>query len=92
MKKLTALALGLLMAAGTTFAQDTKKPVKAEPAKTTANPPAKAEVKAAPTAQHVKKDGTPDKRYKENKTLKKDGTPDKRYKENKAETKSDAKK
>ena len=36
--------------------------------------------------QHLKKDGTPDKRYKENKNqhLKKDGTPDKRYKENKA--------
>jgi hypothetical protein len=50
-------------------------------------------------AQHLKKDGTPDRRYKENKTyspsstpssssnstthLKKDGTPDRRYKENK---------
>jgi hypothetical protein len=46
-------------------------------------------------AQHLKKDGTPDRRYKENKIystpsnynsstthLKKDGTPDKRYKEN----------
>jgi hypothetical protein len=31
----------------------------------------------------MKKDGTPDKRYKENKNLKKDGTPDKRFKENK---------
>jgi hypothetical protein len=30
----------------------------------------------------LKKDGTPDKRYKANQTLKKDGTPDKRYKEN----------
>ncbi len=35
------------------------------------------------SAGKVKKDGTPDKRYKENKKLKKDGTPDKRYKENK---------
>jgi hypothetical protein len=34
----------------------------------------------APAAK-MKKDGTPDKRYKENKHLKKDGTPDKRYKE-----------
>ena len=46
-------------------------------------------------AQHLKKDGTPDMRYKENKTyvspssssstthLKKDGSPDRRYKENK---------
>jgi hypothetical protein len=36
---------------------------------------------------HLKKDGTKDKRFKENKTpegpLKKDGTPDKRYKANK---------
>jgi hypothetical protein len=31
----------------------------------------------------VKKDGTPDKRYKANKQLKKDGQPDMRYKENK---------
>jgi hypothetical protein len=48
-------------------------------------------------AQHIKKDGTPDRRYKENKSysapsnyssstthLKKDGTPDRRYKENKS--------
>ncbi len=47
--------------------------------------------------QHLKKDGTPDRRYKENKTyttssnykssaihLKKNGTPDRRYKENRA--------
>lgn len=33
--------------------------------------------------QHMKKDGTPDKRFKENKHLKKDGTPDKRFKANK---------
>lgn len=33
--------------------------------------------------KHLKKDGTADKRYKENKHLKKDGTLDKRYKENK---------
>jgi hypothetical protein len=44
--------------------------------------------KPATTTTHLKKDGTPDKRFKENKTpppqhLKKDGTPDKRFKENK---------
>lgn len=33
----------------------------------------------------LKKDGTPDKRYKENQNLKKDGTPDKRFKENKTD-------
>ena len=43
------------------------------------------------TTTHLKKDGTPDKRYKENKTpppqhIKKDGTPDMRYKENKTKT------
>ncbi|ANF50444.1 hypothetical protein A0O34_07895 [Chryseobacterium glaciei] len=35
------------------------------------------------TAVKMKKDGTPDKRYKESQHLKKDGTPDKRYKTNK---------
>ena len=44
------------------------------------------------TAAKTKKDGTPDKRYKENKHLKKDGTPDKRYKSNKADTTKAAKK
>lgn len=50
-----------------------------------------ADKKKDATAAHTKKDGTPDKRYKENKGgaaaatahTKKDGTPDKRYKENK---------
>lgn len=32
----------------------------------------------------LKKDGTPDKRYKTSQHLKKDGTPDKRYKANKS--------
>ena len=44
------------------------------------------------TEAKLKKDGTPDKRYKENKHLKKDGTPDKRYKANKADTTKTAKK
>ena len=35
------------------------------------------------SAVAIKKDGTPDKRYKASKKLKKDGTPDKRYKANK---------
>ena len=48
-------------------------------------PPARMEARGG----KLKKDGTPDKRFKENrvapavKHLKKDGTPDKRYKENK---------
>ena len=54
---------------------------------------AKQDTKAAKSATaHVKKDGTLDKRFKENKDaattaktthVKKDGTPDKRFKENK---------
>ncbi|MCR8556485.1 hypothetical protein KXD93_02470 [Mucilaginibacter sp. BJC16-A38] len=43
--------------------------------------------KADTAKKHLKKDGTPDKRFKENKAakppLKKDGTPDMRYKANK---------
>jgi len=50
-----------------------------------------AQTQSSPATQttkkeHVKKDGHPDKRYKENKHtmhVKKDGTPDERYKENK---------
>lgn len=41
------------------------------------------EVRPVKSPAKLKKDGTPDKRYKENKNLKKDGTPDKRYKANK---------
>lgn len=37
---------------------------------------------AAKPAVKLKKDGTPDKRFKENQNLKKDGTPDRRYKAN----------
>lgn len=76
MRKLIFAAVALL---GLTFgvnAQDKSKKVPPPP------PPKEAK---AP----MKKDGTPDKRFKENKEskpkgpLKKDGTPDKRYKENK---------
>jgi hypothetical protein len=43
----------------------------------------KTNEKTKTTVTKTKKDGTPDKRFKDNKNLKKDGTPDKRYKENK---------
>lgn len=63
----------------------------AQQTKTVAKPADKKEVKAAGTNAEtkgpVKKDGTPDKRYKANKKLKKDGTPDKRYNVNKETTK-----
>jgi hypothetical protein len=48
--------------------------------------------RATSADEHLKKDGTPDKRFKENKVthqpehLKKDGTPDKRFKENKKDS------
>ncbi|MBS1949149.1 MAG: hypothetical protein JST47_15420 [Bacteroidetes bacterium] len=77
MKKIILIASLLLAFTGISFAQTT---------------PAKKEATKATTV-HTKKDGTPDKRFKENKEasqakpaathLKKDGTPDKRYKENK---------
>ncbi|MDR6544468.1 hypothetical protein J2810_000508 [Chryseobacterium rhizosphaerae] len=81
------LGLGLATAqqtapATSTTAHQTVKTVKAtKPVEVKAAKP--AEVKPAQPAAKMKKDGTPDKRYKDNKHLKKDGTPDKRYKVNK---------
>ena len=84
MKK-TLLILNLLLAfAGFTFGQTTHP--KTDTVKTKS---------AATTAGPLKKDGTPDMRYKTNKDaakakpagpLKKDGTPDMRYKANKTDT------
>ena len=94
MKKLTLL-LAIVFIAATTFGQtkteakkdQPKQAVKTEKAKPAATPAAPA---AAATAAPLKKDGTPDKRFKENKEApkpagpaKKDGTPDMRYKSNK---------
>jgi hypothetical protein len=52
---------------------------------------AEANGQAVTAGEHLKKDGTLDKRYKENKVtatqhLKKDGTPDKRFRENKKDS------
>jgi|ERR1700722_10010214 hypothetical protein len=73
MKKITLIVSLLLTFAGMAMAQTTPA---TKPAATTST-----------STTHLKKDGTPDKRFKENKTppahLKKDGTPDMRYKENK---------
>ncbi|MBN9352287.1 MAG: hypothetical protein J0H55_16525 [Chitinophagaceae bacterium] len=66
----------------TTTSQSPAQTVKAQHKKKTKAE--KAEVKStASTTPHMKKDGTPDKRFKANKHLKKNGTPDKRFKENK---------
>ncbi len=93
MKKLLS-ALSIVLGLGLATAQQTAPATTAAPhptAKTVkAAKPAKpaatattAKPATAPTATKMKKDGTPDKRYKANQKLKKDGTPDKRYKENK---------
>jgi len=83
MKQIFAAIMALMMFSTTSFAQ-TAKPVKA------------ATATATTEAKHLKKDGTADKRFKENKNIpaakhvKKDGTLDKRFKENKAAVKKAA--
>ena len=63
----------------TTTPKEIAKP--ASPANITKPAAKKVDTKAkTKSAVKMKKDGTPDKRYKANKRLKKDGTPDKRYK------------
>ncbi|KQR69545.1 hypothetical protein [Pedobacter sp. Leaf176] len=109
MKKLLSLIAIAVFGLTTAFAQTpattapTKKVVKKEVK--TATTPAKAgvkqetkkvETKTTTTASKLKADGTPDMRFKENKTktvtkvvgpTKKDGTADMRYKANKAAAK-----
>ena len=91
MKKIFLVVLSFMMLSlGPVMAQDGgSKATKKEVKKSTKADDSKADA-AAPK---LKKDGTPDMRYKENKAakeeakpsgpLKKDGTPDKRYKANK---------
>jgi hypothetical protein len=81
MKKLLTGLLAMFMGLTVAMAQTpatAKKEVKTTKAKTE---------KTVAAAPKTKKDGTPDRRFKENKKaaagpLKKDGTPDKRYKSN----------
>lgn len=94
MKKILTGVLALLMGASVAMAQTsstTQEKTKAE--HRTDKPGQKAQRPALDsTGKPMKKDGSPDKRFKENKEtketkaqgpLKKDGTPDKRFKENK---------
>ena len=74
--------MSIVLGLGLATAQQTAPASNAAPHQTTKTVKA-PEAKTAKPAAKMKKDGTPDKRYKENKKLKKDGTPDKRYKENK---------
>lgn len=69
----------LLLVIGFTFttAQKAKEKTTAQKSQTVKKAPVKN------STVKLKKDGTPDKRYKANQKLKKDGTLDKRYKENK---------
>ncbi|WP_029282227.1 hypothetical protein [Pedobacter sp. R20-19] len=109
MKKLLSLIAIAAFGLSTAFAQTpatttpakaktvVKKEVKttAAPAKADAKKEAKkVETKTTTATTKVKADGTPDKRFKENKTkavtkieTKKDGTPDMRYKANKTAAK-----
>ena len=84
MKKLftalsVVLGLGLASAQQVATTKPSVPPAKGQKMQTAKN--AKASNPTTPTSGiKLKKDGTPDKRYKTNKGLKKDGTPDKRYK------------
>lgn len=73
---LFVLGFGLIPAQQKTAVKKTTKTTKTTKAK--AVTPTKA-----PAGTVLKKDGTPDKRYKSSQKLKKDGTLDRRYKENK---------
>lgn len=86
MKKLSSLLLALmLMVSGISFGQTTKAAgTKVVTTQNKQTKEVKKETGKTSSAATLKKDGTPDKRYKTNKKLKKDGTPDKRYKENQA--------
>jgi hypothetical protein len=92
MKKILTGVLALLMGASVTMAQTPAKQEKAKAAHRSEKPDQKAQRPALDSVgKPMKKDGTADKRFKENKPvkdtargpLKKDGTPDKRFKENK---------
>jgi len=81
MRKIFLTVLAVLGFALTASAQEvTKKTVKKTETKIVKKDDGNG---AKKTTVVLKKDGTPDKRYKKTTTvLKKDGTPDKRYKEN----------
>ena len=79
---LLTFGLGMASAQATPAAATKQKAQKTEKKATKSVEAQAAKVANTPDVK-MKKDGTPDKRYKAAKTLKKDGTPDKRYKANK---------
>ena len=81
---LLTFGLGMASAQATPAAATaTKKQAQKTEKKATKSVEAQAAKVANTPDVKMKKDGTPDKRYKANKMLKKDGNPDKRYKANK---------
>ena len=88
MKKLMVALFFLMSISLGSFAQTPTTKGPTAPVAKTEKTAATTKPKAATTTVHAKKDGTPDRRFKENKNtsvkhIKKDGTPDRRYKENK---------
>lgn len=75
-------AMSIVIGLGLATAQQVAPVTKTKAQQTTKTLKATKAEPAKPAAK-LKKDGTVDKRYKQNKTLKKDGTPDKRFRENK---------
>ncbi len=90
MKRFLLAILFLIGSFGILNAQTTpKKTVHKKEVVSKSKPGGEKVVTSADTTKHLKKDGTADKRFKENKVkhqLKKDGTPDKRFKENKSKS------
>ncbi|RKE89843.1 hypothetical protein BXY58_0422 [Epilithonimonas arachidiradicis] len=80
---LLTFGLGMATAQTAPAAPTAKKQAQKTERKATKSVEAQAAKVANTPDVKLKKDGTPDKRYKAAKTLKKDGTPDKRYKVNK---------
>lgn len=74
------LGLGLATAQQVTPQQTTPPPPPKAEQMQTARPAVATKTTNKNSAIKMKKDGTPDKRYKANEHLKKDGTPDKRFK------------
>lgn len=70
MKKILSAALAFAFMATTAFAQGPAKQAKPAVKKVKVEAPAQAATKPAPATKHLKKDGTPDMRYKENKMAK----------------------
>ena len=70
MKKILSATLAFAFMATTAFAQSPAKQTKSAVKKVKVEAPVQAATKPGSATQHLKKDGTPDMRYKENKMAK----------------------